>query len=831
MMNTKSMKHLMLFAALLVGGWLTQSTAQTTEGNDFWLTFLRADADNPHNLSLTFSAKRECDVIVENVYTNLSDTFHVDANSVKMVEELDRNNCYVSYTNIVRNEALHIRTLSPTDTISVFAGNYRNKSFDASNILPVTALRSEYIVQAYPASDHEDNNQGTHFAVVATEDNTVVEYTPTVYIYDTQNGSYSRPDSTYRTDTLQAGQVWYVWSGAQEKDESDLTGSHIKALDGKPIAVFCGNPHTNIPYQIRDRDHLYEQAMPVDFWGTKFVITGTMLKNGTKRKHDYVKITALNDETVIWKDGQPYDTISFAKYPKRTITMELTDAEAFYLESSCPVEVFLYMTSNRDDDSSGKTNGDPAMVWINPIEQQLSDITFISYLVHGQSSAKPEHFVNIVTDTTTAKFIEFDGTNISASFQPLASKPYYAYAQYWISNSESSEQHHIQATNGGGFIAHAYGFGEKESYAYSAGGATKELKQVVTINGKEFSADTQNQLCGVDTVLFECDLNYDFENITWTFGDGQFATGTNHIKHYYAKDGIYQASVVIERLSSNLCQGQTAKDSIPITVTIGRMRIIIDSIDQMICASNGKFRIYYSNPMEADLENGNVTFNNVAVENGFTNSDNLVFTKQYFEITVPEDAKSAQDYALDIVLKSDCGNDTVSVPFTVNYRVDKNLAQRANDILAVYNENYDELGSKFVSFQWYRNGEPIEGETDSYLNLNGAYDYENEYFVCMKTADGDSLCSCPTKFKELSSFSINENNTIVISSTSVEAGGSIYITTKEAGTYIWYDATGKVLKSGKLPVGGDLITVPGQKGFSLLSIKAEDRRNFKILIK
>ena len=851
-MNTKFLKYLMLLSALIIGGMLVQTSAQTTEGKDFWVTFMRADNSDPTNLSLTFSAKRACDVTIRNEITGFEQVEHVDANSAKMVENLDKSICYVDATNQALPAALHI---TASDTISVFASNYRKQSSDASIVLPSTALRSEYYAQMFPASDHGGNNQGTHFAIVAIEDNTVVEYTPTTNVYNTSDDSWQYANQTYLTDTLKAGQVWYVWSGKTNDESSDLSGTHILAHDNKPIAVFLGNPHTNIPHEIRDRDHLYEQAMPVDFWGTQFVITGSLLKYGTKRAIDYVKITARDDNTILMKNGVPFDTISFEKgtklawtdtiaykkespkiininneYAKRTITLKVQNGEAFYLQSSCPVEVFLYMTSNVVDDKDNKTNGDPSMVWINPIEQQLSDITFLSYKVYSPDN-DPEHFVNVVTDATTAQHMMLDGTDISSQFNTLEAMPYYAFAQIWLGNQTDVTQHHLQSTNGGGFIAHAYGFGTKESYAYSAGGATKELKQVITINGKEFTAETNNQLCGVDTILFECNLNYVFQSIKWDFGDGKIDdTGKTSIKHNYEKDGVYQASVVIERLSSILCQGQTAKDSIPITVTIGRMRINIDSIDQMICAEKGSFKIFYSNPMEADLSDGNVFFNDIAKANGFTD-DNLKFTDKYFEISVPQDAKSAQDYALNIVLKSDCGSDTVDVPFTLNYKTSLNLSQRANDILAVRNQDYNELHLDFVGFQWYRNGQALEGETNSYLNLNGEFDYESEFYVCLKTAAGDSLCSCPAKFTEHSTISVEGNNSIYISATSVDAGGDLYVTTNEEGQYSWYDATGKLLKSGKLPVGGAIISAPDKKGFSLLSIKAEDNRNFKIIIK
>ena len=115
---------------------------------------------------------------------------------------------------------------------------------------------------------------------------------------------------------------------------------------------------------------------------------------------------------------------------------------------------------------------------------------------------------------------------------------------------------------------------------------------VITINGKIFSADTENDLCGEDTVKFACVPDYEFEKIVWTFGDGTPDVTITNIKdsivpHFYEKAGVYDAKVCIYRLSSNLCAGQVAESCIPIRVTIGTYQFKIGS-PEVSCPSAKK---------------------------------------------------------------------------------------------------------------------------------------------------------------------------------------------------------------------------------------------------
>ena len=149
--------------------------AQSTEGTDFWVTLMRGDERNYDDLLLTFSANHATKVYIENNETGYKDTVEVGDNDIQQLNlNANEESCYVTdlqqETPVYR--ALHVTSDKP---ISLIAANYKNKSFDVASILPTSALLSEYRIQCYSPTAHEDNAQGSHFAIVAADDNVVVD--------------------------------------------------------------------------------------------------------------------------------------------------------------------------------------------------------------------------------------------------------------------------------------------------------------------------------------------------------------------------------------------------------------------------------------------------------------------------------------------------------------------------------------------------------------------------------------------------------------------------------------------------------------------------------
>ena len=134
---------------------------QSTEGKDFWVTFMQADQDpnNDLTLSLSISSREDCQVIIENPFTSYSDTFNVTANEMLPVELYNGNVlvnnarstmattgkvCYAVNSEQIDTCALHV---TATANISLFATNYKKATFDATNVLPTPSLLDEYIIQ------------------------------------------------------------------------------------------------------------------------------------------------------------------------------------------------------------------------------------------------------------------------------------------------------------------------------------------------------------------------------------------------------------------------------------------------------------------------------------------------------------------------------------------------------------------------------------------------------------------------------------------------------------------------------------------------------------
>ena len=861
----------------------TAADGQSTEGKDFWVTFLQADQDdnNPLQLQLSISSRTNANVKISNPFTGYTENVTVTAGEMQLVTlysgNVLANNarsamttskkvCYAVNSETVDTCALHVES---DQTISLFATNYKKATFDATNVLPTASLKDEYLIQTFTPSDHGGvgSTQGSHFAIIAAEDNTIVDYCPTVatralndsitdataqYNYYINGGydesqiptnivywaKYKLGQDTLHTPVLKKGQVFYVWTGKKDNTPGDLSGTYVRARDGKKIAVFQGCPHTNIPYQVKQRDHIFSQAMPTQYWGSTFVLTASQ-----SRPSDIVRIMALNDQTDIFIDGQKVHTIDFSTDTKRYWQFEIGEQGTYakngscYVTTSCPCAVHLFMTSQQYHGDKN-SNGDPAMLWINPIEQQIDQATFATY---ASSNGTTNHYTNIVTDKP--QHMTLDGNDISSQFTPVNGSNIYSYARVSLGNTAAS---HTLKCDNGNFIAHVYGFTANESYAYSAGGATKPLVQYVTINGKIFSADTENDLCGEDTVKFACVPDYEFEKIVWSFGDGTPDSTITDIAdsvvpHFYQKAGVYDAKVCIYRSSSNLCAGQSAVSCIPIRVTIGTYQFQIGSPD-VSCPNASdpvyKARIPYVNEGKVDLTGSNVTitFDEAAQQAGFKQEDLTIDQiNSIFIITIPTTAVSGTNYGIDLKIVSECGGADTTMYFTLPESNDV-IDQRFSYVLGLKKEAFE--GYELTNFQWYHDSDnaEIEGQNSSVLNLKdntARYGADLYFRVCFDKRKLDSdvtvhQCACA---KELLTNDDDMKFTETsVSGTSAEHGTRIFVNADAEATASWYTIDGSLHSSQTIPAGGGLINVPDERGLYVLRVSADSDRNFKFMV-
>ena len=895
----------------------TVQNGQSTEGKDFWVTFLQADQNKSDNgdwdgnyntltLSLSISSRKDCSVKIENPYSQWDTTVNVTANQRELVEVYNgsplttaaraamtnsKRVCYAVNNETVDTCALHITS---TEDIALFATNYKKATFDATNVLPTSSLLNEYYIQTYTPSDHGNTAQGSHFAVVAVEDNTKVWYTPSVLTpkyseyrtyLNNRTDPFADPEqvkadsikwSNFKigehTDSvvLQAGQVYYVWTEEGEGEDYDLSGTFVKA--DKKIAVFQGNPHTNVPAKVKDRDHVYSQAMPTQYWGNTFVLTGS-----ESRLRDFVRIMALNDETEVRVKIKQGNTIvdslihkfDFSKDKKHYWEFEIgdktvkggdTDKEAnlttrplptiegnnCIITTSCPAAVHLF-TASRMWDGNKKHFGDPSMLWVNPIEQQIDQVTFATYKSKNASSSNPtRHYVNIVTEKPESMML--NNKSIKDSFQVVScSDSSYFYAQIYLGEEASS--HTLKSTDGK-FIAHVYGFTGNESYGYSAGGATKPLTQYITINGEIFTPDSKNTLCGDDTIKFACHPDYDYEKIEWYFGDGTSnLENKDSVPHEYKEAGVYNAYVLIYRNSSNVCVGQNAIDSIPITVTIGNYKVELEKFDIPDCTTAGTevdLTIHLNNESKVDLsgEGVSINFTQEAIDDGLTNDKLSFVNDSTLVVHLPKTAKEGKDYGLHLHIDSDCPNSVLDKDLTFSLTFSKKLMeQRYNNVLGLIKDSFP--NQTLSDFVWYHDGEVVPDQTTSVLYLDETNPAtEGEYKVCYTIHEAGKPdkddCTCPTFFHAPEmTRNFGTPDQLVITATYAWKGEKVFVNADWNGeTDIecyaqWINVSGDVVNGEKfnIPDGGCTIPVPSENGFYILRVVTDGtKRSFKFII-
>ena len=259
----------MLFLLTLCQGFpSTFAQNVSTQGKEFWVSFLGNGFKTRYDtwsgapqftwlrIQLIISSKRNCNCTVKNPNTGYEQTFQVHANNPYLLDDIPWEQAYMELEEHgqILSKGLYV---TADDTISVYCSNIAEVSFDASYILPVPALGDDYIIQTYD----QTTNGGAYssfytsaFLIVATENGTTVDITPSVNTLDGHNSGIEY------SITLQRGETYQVRSTTG----NDLSGTRVSARDCKKIAVFNGNNLTMVPDDGNDSDCIFEHSSLFD---------------------------------------------------------------------------------------------------------------------------------------------------------------------------------------------------------------------------------------------------------------------------------------------------------------------------------------------------------------------------------------------------------------------------------------------------------------------------------------------------------------------------------------------------------------------------------------
>lgn len=499
------MRNLKVFVSIILfftGLNTSFSQDYSNKGKDFWVVYTAHIDATTSRMALYITSDQNATGTLTVGGSTL--TFTVTANQVttlRLTNTTTPNNslAYNSQTaGVGTNKGIHI----VTDKAVVVYAHILNAARSGSTLVfPTNVLGREYYVSSYASVT--GNNSRSQFAVVATEDNTTVEITPTLA---DANNTY--PANIPFQVVLNKGDVFQY----QSPNSTDLTGTLIKSIASssapcKPIAVFAGSTFTTMGCtNAGSGDNLYQQLFPLTSWGQFYVTAPFAL-----RSYDIFRVMVKDPTTIVQVNGvtlNPGTLVNNSFYEFNTIG----DNTSRIITSDKPICVVQYMITQACDGVSS----DPEMILLNPIEQTLNDITVLS----ARNDLTPpntnitRHFLNIVIKTTGLSSLQIDGASYIAAPVAIPNTPY-SYLQEEVTTSTlSNPSHRIYSDSG--FVAIAYGYGNVESYGYNAGTNIRDLYQFVFVQN-EYATVPFPAACKNSPFYFAMVFPYQPTQIIWDF--------------------------------------------------------------------------------------------------------------------------------------------------------------------------------------------------------------------------------------------------------------------------------------------------------------------------
>jgi len=362
-------------------------------------------------------------------------SFTVTANKITTVNV--PINSMVSGSNRIENKGIRV---TAADEIAVYFLNpgvpvYTN---DAYLGLPTDILDKEYLVLTYPETF---GGYPSEIAIAAPYNDTIITIIPSIT-------TGTRIAKVPYTVGLNQSQTYTLQS---DNLNEDLTGTVIQS--NQPVSVFAGVKCVNIPAGYGYCDHIVEQLTPTSTWGKN--IDTFPFKPRQNNKGDFLRILASIDDTIVTINGSVAGTINRGQF------LETIIKKPVEISTSEPVLVSQYMTGSSYE---GRI-GDPSSSLVTPVEQFLSDYTFLVPISYA------ENYVNVIAPSSSLKDLMLDGSPVNAGvFSSYGTKGLSAGT---ISLSEGS--HTIKGS--APFGIYVYGYNQDVSYAYPGGLALRTLRE------------------------------------------------------------------------------------------------------------------------------------------------------------------------------------------------------------------------------------------------------------------------------------------------------------------------------------------------------------------
>lgn len=509
------MKNFLLLLLLLPAYCFAQDFSN--KGTDFWLAYPAHIDGTTSTMALYISSQTNTSGVV--TVPGGTIPFSVTANQATVVEISPATYAVINAQNegLALGRAIHVTSVAPVVVYSHVLNAARSGS---TLVLPTNTLGREYIAVSYRSSGNSTPSGGTtngsasgsQFTVVAVENNTTIEVTPTA---PTVSGS--RPVGVPFTVNMNSGDVYQYRTISSQ----DITGTKIRSLAGtascKPIAVFSGSSWTSMNCNSASGgDNLFQQLMPKSAWGKNYVTAPF-----ADRQYDIYRVIVEDPTTVVTVNGAVLNTATLVNN-----YYEFNGSVPNVITSDKRIMVVQYMISQTCDTRNGGSTGanapfpgDPEMVILNPIEQTINDVTVVSArdnLIPSTTTNIRKHFFTIIMKSNATASLRIDGAPPIAAFTSIGTSGYSYLHENVTASTNTNASHRINADSG--FTALAYGMGAVESYGYNAGTNVKDFYQYISLEN-QYATVNYPATCKNTPFKFSITLPYLATQLTWNFNN------------------------------------------------------------------------------------------------------------------------------------------------------------------------------------------------------------------------------------------------------------------------------------------------------------------------
>jgi gliding motility-associated-like protein len=498
-------KYTALILWVLAAG---QTLAQdfSNKGKDFWVGYgnhvRMFNGGTPEQMQIYLTSDVNTSGNVSIASIGFSQNFTVTANQISVVT-IPRTAALLDEG--LYNHGIHITALQP---VVAYGFIYVNAISGATVYLPTNTLGKNYYSLNYTQISNEQNSYSYFFVCATDTGTTSVEITPT---RQTKGGF---PAGVTQTITLNQGQIYQVLAS------SDLTGSTIKSVANggvgcKKIAVFCGSGKISIGCSngAGSSDNLYQQMYPASAWGKKYILVPSINTGGipgtSNGNLNYFRIFRPDPSSNVFVNGVLLDPVSFLND-----FYEFSSNVPYVVESDKPVLVAQYFTTRQSNNQQCGGNADPHdpdMIYLNPVEQTVSNVTLNS-MQPTTGTVINRHFINVVlrNSGTGVSSFRIDGAIPATTPTAIALDNNFAFMRFQV----SAGAHNLSCDSG--FNAIAYGFGNAESYGYSAGTNLRDLYNFIApLNPLNISG--QNTACACTPFFFTITYPFQPTSLLWDF--------------------------------------------------------------------------------------------------------------------------------------------------------------------------------------------------------------------------------------------------------------------------------------------------------------------------